>query len=198
MANLTITNSFSAGSTISSSQVNQNFTDIKTWLNNRDNATDTWLNVKGATIEATTILKGKGTISADDASTGYIGEYISSSQSTLTNVPGLTGVFGADLSVSLTAGDWDVSAVLQINANGATITRTVLVIGTTAGGAGSLGGDNTVDLPIALNGVRLGGGCIPSYRVNISSTTVYYLSMRLDYSVATPQYQARISARRVR
>lgn len=46
MANLTITNTFASQTTISSSQVNQNYTDIKTWLNNRDNATDYWLNMK--------------------------------------------------------------------------------------------------------------------------------------------------------
>lgn len=46
MANLTITNSFTASTVASSSAVNQNFTDVKTWLNNRDNATDSWLNVK--------------------------------------------------------------------------------------------------------------------------------------------------------
>src|SRR4051812_37222226 len=46
MANLIITNTFSSNTSISSSQVNTNYTDIKTWLNNRDNATDYWLNMK--------------------------------------------------------------------------------------------------------------------------------------------------------
>lgn len=46
MANLAITNTFASQTTISSSQVNQNYTDIKTWLNNRDNASDYWLNMK--------------------------------------------------------------------------------------------------------------------------------------------------------
>lgn len=46
MANLTITNSFTAGTSIASAQVNTNFSDVKTWLNNRDNATDFWLNMK--------------------------------------------------------------------------------------------------------------------------------------------------------
>jgi hypothetical protein len=46
MANLNITNTFVANTTAQASQVNQNFTDIKTWLNNRDNASDYWLNMK--------------------------------------------------------------------------------------------------------------------------------------------------------
>lgn len=45
MANLSITNSFTSGTTIVSADVNTNFTDISTWLNGRDNGTASWLNV---------------------------------------------------------------------------------------------------------------------------------------------------------
>lgn len=46
MANLAITNTFSPNTTIASAQVNTNYSDVKTWLNNRDNGTDFWLNMK--------------------------------------------------------------------------------------------------------------------------------------------------------
>lgn len=46
MANLVITNTFTNNTTADASQVNTNYTDISTWLNNRDNATDYWLNMK--------------------------------------------------------------------------------------------------------------------------------------------------------
>jgi len=46
MANLSITNSFTANTLIESAQVNTNFSDVSTWLNNRDNGTDKWLNMK--------------------------------------------------------------------------------------------------------------------------------------------------------
>lgn len=46
MANLAITNTFVAGTSAQAGQANQNFTDVKTWLNNRDNASDFWLNMK--------------------------------------------------------------------------------------------------------------------------------------------------------
>ena len=42
MSSLTITNSFTSGTTISSSQVNTNFSDISTYINNRNSATATW------------------------------------------------------------------------------------------------------------------------------------------------------------
>lgn len=57
MANLTITNSFTPSTVASSSAVNQNFTDVKTWLNARDNATDSWINVK----VSNTIFSASGT-----------------------------------------------------------------------------------------------------------------------------------------
>jgi len=51
MANVAVTNTFVAATTISSSQVNTNFTDLVTWLNNRNSGSDTWgvLKVSGTT-----------------------------------------------------------------------------------------------------------------------------------------------------
>lgn len=46
MTNVAVTNTFSSGTKIQSGQVNTNYSDITTWLNNRDNASDFWQNVK--------------------------------------------------------------------------------------------------------------------------------------------------------
>lgn len=46
MANVAVTNTFVALTTIASAQVNQNFTDLVTWLNNRNAGSDTWSNLK--------------------------------------------------------------------------------------------------------------------------------------------------------
>lgn len=57
MANLVITNSFSPNTTILSAQVNTNYSDISTYVNNRNSGTTAWDNVKsvaGITIQATT------------------------------------------------------------------------------------------------------------------------------------------------
>lgn len=62
MANLTITNTFTANTTAASAQVNTNFTDVKTWLNNRDNASDYWLNMKvSATVSNPSEIKSSST-----------------------------------------------------------------------------------------------------------------------------------------
>ena len=57
MASLVITNSFSANTTILSAQVNTNYTDIGTYINNRNSGTSYWDNVNstaGINIAATT------------------------------------------------------------------------------------------------------------------------------------------------
>lgn len=56
MATLSISNTFSNGSTADASAVNSNFSDIQTWLNNRYNGTDTWahLNVTGQIVSTAT------------------------------------------------------------------------------------------------------------------------------------------------
>lgn len=45
MANVAVTNTFAAATTISSSQVNTNFSDLVTYINNRNGASATWDNV---------------------------------------------------------------------------------------------------------------------------------------------------------
>lgn len=198
MANLTITNTFTAGSTAVASQVNQNFTDVKTWLNNRDNASDTWLNVKGATFEATTLLKGKGTSTNDSATTGYIGE---TQSSTAAGVSAGTSTQWVNITtISLTAGDWLVSGWADHTLNGATMT----------GGAGlalsAFTGNTTTDHTTGDNASdgapptsTYDTNCsIPAWRVSIASTATYYLKARFVYSAGTPKTSGRITAVRIR
>lgn len=52
MAEVAVSNSFSAGTTAASAQVNTNFSDITTWLNNRYNGSDTWTFMKVSSTNA--------------------------------------------------------------------------------------------------------------------------------------------------
>lgn len=205
MANLAITNTFTALATISSSQVNQDLTDIKTWLNNRDNATDNWLNVKGGTITATTQLIGKGTTTNDNATALYIGEYLESLVSSAASV-GTTNQFFDATSLSITAGDWDVTGLINYIGNGATFPASQdfeIGISTTTGNS-STGLTQGVNYLKFLTGTVLGANAqfnlaIPAFRVSLSSTTTYYLKgFCAAYTVGTPQYVCRLSSRRVR
>jgi len=67
MAALAVTNTFVAATTVSASQVNTNFSDIVTFINNRDTASSEWtsLAVTGnGTIGGTLIVTGATTLTA--------------------------------------------------------------------------------------------------------------------------------------
>jgi hypothetical protein len=141
----------------------------------------------------------KGTTTNDSASAGWVGEYIESVISTFTNYPTSTQ-YGDLTSISLTAGDWDVTALIEASENGATITGDFRVgISTTSGnsGTGLVTGSNHFNM-IRANSTQDSPACIANYRVSLSTTTTVYLKYRAAYSSGTPQAVGRISARRVR
>jgi hypothetical protein len=145
----------------------------------------------------------KGTTTNDNASAGNVGEYIENVNSaSSTNMPA-TGTFGVDQSITLTAGDWDITAMLLVFQNSATVSIAPdMFIGTVAGndvtnrllGVNYCNGDNTTGSGPSTTWSL----SVPSYRVSISATTTYYLKGKISYSAGTPQYRYRISARRVR
>lgn len=150
------------------------------------------------TISHTGGVDIEGTNTNDSASSGYVGEYVAGVQSTSTNFP-TSGQFGNNVSITLTAGDWDISAIIYAIANGATVDRVFFGIGTASGNSftGGLTGQNATECP-PPNAVASTGGAVPPWRVSISGSTTYYLKVYSEYTVATPQYQGKISARRVR
>lgn len=141
-----------------------------------------------------------GTATNDSAAAGFVGQYIESVIPSATNVPGLTTAWGDATSLSLTAGDWDVTSILVPIGNAATFTRYQLGISITSGNSttGLVQGSNQVDAVLPLSGTRGGFAAIPTYRVSLASTTPVYMKIESDYSAGTPQFTGRISARRVR
>ena len=200
---------WTVGQILKSADLNNEFNNITNLVNNLDSATTSWTNVKTSTLTPTQVTKSFsfnpttlgiiGTTTNDAATAGNTGEYVESVVGSVSN--GSTGNWSDITSISLTAGDWDVTGIINHQANGATITQARMGISATSGNSttGLVDGSNSTDLPIAVNGVRFAGGAIPSYRVSIATTTTYYLKMNCVYSVATPQtLGARISARRIR
>lgn len=153
-------------------------------------------------IQPLTVSGGiTGSDGTGNAATGIVGEYVSSSVSTPTSVPGATTAWGDMTSISLTAGDWDITGVAYWYNNGSTITAGSLSLGisTTSGNSstGLVDGDNKVAVPQPSAGIDRAGD-IPCWRLRISATTTVYLKTQLTYIVATPQFQCRFSARRIR
>lgn len=149
-------------------------------------------------------LIGKGTATNDNASTGYIGEHISSSVADITM--GATAAYFDITSITLSAGDWDISGIARFTRNAATYTDVDLRLGisTSSGTSFSdvLFGNNATRVRHET-GTQLSwandSSSIPSYRVSLSSSTTYYLKgYPGSYSAGSPAVSGRISARRVR
>lgn len=165
-------------------------------------------NVSSGTVtrfyaSSATITHILGTVTNDTATAGSYGEYISSAVASQT--VGTAAQYSDIASISLTAGDWDVSGIVNVERNGATFTSVIIFggISLTSGnsGTGLVTGDTAVD--IAYGGVALTflgvSGAIPSVRKSFASTTTVYLKGYVDgYTAGTPQHFGRISARRMR
>lgn len=139
-----------------------------------------------------------GTNTNDNAAAGYKGEYVESVITVAVNVG--TSLQWADMtSISLTAGDWDVTGICDLNKNGAVINSSYCGISSTSGNSGTGLSIGSNEVPLFLPTANSdGGGSIPSYRVSLSGTTLIYLKNFSDYSGAIPKFYGRISARRFR
>jgi hypothetical protein len=143
-----------------------------------------------------------GDTSGLSAPTGYVGEIVES-VTTTTNFPA-TGVYGDLTSISLTAGDWDISVQGYYVGDGDTVTAISVGFSTTSGNSptGWTDGVNRMTWEIAgaanfLSGNRISFG-LPTARVSLSATTTHYLKYYAVYSGGTPGLLGRITARRVR
>lgn len=140
----------------------------------------------------------KGTNTNDNAATGYVGEHVLTNNSSFTNY-GATNTYTDADSITLTPGDWDITAMVTSALVGSTLSFTDFFIGTVAG-------NNTTGRVLGLNHSSTNAPTsssdetysVPNYRVSISTTTTYYLKVRASYSAGTPQYLYSLQARRAR
>lgn len=161
------------------------------------------ISIVSGSVTAATISNGGcsllGTTTNDSAAAGFVGQYIESVVG-LGNVAA-SGALGDSSSISLTAGDWDVTAQGDFVLNtGVSITRTSLGISSTSGNSstGLVSGSNLHDSAAIPTAAAQSFITVGSYRVSIASTTTFYLKTRVNYSSGNPQFAGRISARRVR
>ena len=139
----------------------------------------------------------KGTNTNDTAAAGYVGESIESYAAVN---PPASNTYGDIASITLTPGDWDISAIIvSILNTGVSITSVVGGFCTASGNssAGMTFGD-TGGYSVPPTSQYAPTITIPPKSVKINATTTYYLKMWMTYSSGTPQFQGRISARRVR
>ena len=136
----------------------------------------------------------QGTGTNNNASAGFVGEFVSSSIPVASAVSLTTGTPANVTSISLTAGDWDVHGNVFISGAASNIARSQAWVSLTSATAPDLSLRSLDDTP---SGSSLCGLVTPFFRVSISSTTTVYLSCQGNFS-ATATACGNIYARRVR
>jgi hypothetical protein len=292
MANVAVTNTFTAGTTIVSSEINTNYADIVNYINAKNTGSTSWdvlksagattlsstLDVTGATTLASTLevtgnvtltaglanaikiapttnqlilgttktvtlsapapagdssivtfpdlgdtwsvvgtegtqtiagaktfstqLIGRGAPNNSSAPAGYIGEVIASSVTSAASC-GASGTYWDATSIELTAGEWDITGIVQLNVGTASMSTLTFEIGvsTTSGNAttGLTAGTNYLIYSNLYSAFSNLGLVLPSYRVQLSSTTTHYLKVYSGTrSSGTPTYTCILRARRMR
>ena len=147
-----------------------------------------------------------GTTTNDNAPAGRLGEFVTATVAVGAAVPLTTGVAANVTSISLTAGDWKITA--QCNRNlGATTSVTLLQAGvslTTATIAGQAGGAGlgTDPTAIATSPATIYGGTVTKaigpVRLSINATTMVFLVAQDTFTVSTNAVYGTLSARRMR
>ena len=163
------------------------------------NGANTWASAQtfSALISPTSTIGIKGTATNDSTAAGSVGEYATASTG-LTSISSSTGTNIA--SVSLTAGDWDVSGVgVFVAANTTVISSLISSISTTSGTSqstltGQTSQENVTFPTIGSTNTVLS----PTVRISIASTTTVFLVGTANFSTSTMTAAGIIRARRVR
>lgn len=148
----------------------------------------------------------KGTPTNDNAITGDVGEYITSTVASGSAVSLTTATPANITSISLTAGDWDIDSVVDflpaastsITQYNVAVSLTSATLSTQAGGSG-LGTDPILIVNQAAAVPAAVVGIVPAtVRLSIAATTTVYLVAQAAFTVSTLAGYGTIRARRVR
>ena len=154
-------------------------------------------------VPVNTYLAGqiKGTATNDNAAAGYVGEYISSSVASGSAVSLTTTTPKTITSISLTAGDWDVSGNVAFSPNAATTLDSYgAAIHTTTDALPTAPGAGAYSLIKATFPTPAGTQLISAgtVRISIASTTTVYLIGYGVFGTNSLSAYGFIGARRVR
>lgn len=146
-----------------------------------------------------------GTQTNNNAAAGLIGEFITATVAAGSAVSLVTATAKTVTSISLTAGDWDVSAVGDFTLTGATtsyfrtgVNTITNTIPSQAGGSG-IGTDPMVRIPLVLTTTTSDyGQGLPPVRISLAATTTIYLVCEATFSAGTISAFGTIRARRMR
>jgi hypothetical protein len=172
------------------------------WTNNTKRAIfDTSGNLSGLlSLQRTGGVAVQGTNTNDSAAAGYVGEYVSSSVAAGSAVSLSSATAKNVTSISLTAGDWDVTAQAYLNLAATTswtnfqysISGTSATMDVTPGRW-----INFLGAATAPGTTNLTFGAM-HFRISLSGTTTVFLPAQATFTVSTASAWGFIAARRVR
>ena len=140
-----------------------------------------------------------GTATNDNAAAGYVGEYNSAAVAAGSAVSLTTATTANVTTISLTAGDWDVSGIVQYTPTATTsvtqLTQGVSTLSATLSPQGTF--SKFVTAANILTAIDPAWS-LPVVRLALASTTTIYLVSNATFSVSTLTAYGIITARRVR
>jgi hypothetical protein len=150
-------------------------------------------------VDTTNAVRIKGTSGTGNAPAGYIGEHVKSTVLVASSVTLTNNTYADITSITLTAGDWDVTGVVAFQAAAITGTQVQGGIGTLSGNAtNSVRGSTQFDTATVPTSVTDICHSISPFRAELSGSTTYYLKAYGLFSAGTLKAFGRITARRVR
>ena len=135
-----------------------------------------------------------GTTTGGNAAAGSVGELISASIPVASGVALTSSTWTNVTSISLTAGDWDVSGVVVINGSGFNMSNSLGGSGTASATVPPIG--NYFQLQLSSMGAL--GQAVPTVRYSLSATTTVYLLAFASFATGTASAAGVIRARRIR
>lgn len=164
---------------------------------------DDTVTVSGAAVFKSSITPSQtagiiGTTTNNNVNAGGVGEYVEGVLASASATSVTTGTAKTLVSISLTAGDWDVWGIVAAVPDAPTVISLVLpsisLVDNTLG-TGDFGYHNFYNPQIAGNGPKVP---TPKSRLTLAATTTVYLISYVLFTVSTCTSYGRISARRRR
>lgn len=139
-----------------------------------------------------------GTTTNNAAAAGFVGERVNSTVASGSAVSLTVSNTIYDVtSISLTAGDWDVSGIVVFDGGAVTATELRMGISTTTASLSGLG-NASVCTPYPQVAGAAQTLTLPTLRVSLAAPSSVFLCARQIFTVGTPTAYGRISARRAR
>ena len=154
----------------------------------------------GTVLTNASQLVGTGTTTNDSAAAGYVGEYVSSTVASTGTSLAVSGTVYNVTSISLTAGDWDVSGIVFYDSATGTV-----VIAYAQSGISTVSATQSATFPpfsqtynSTIASIVIATQLTGTWRVSLSATTTVYLVARAGWTTQTPFAFGTLRARRVR